>query len=42
MERPRLRDNRVLEPFELYPIGKIPFELINEFCKHFAYQCCLR
>ena len=38
MERPRLRDNRGLAPFELYQLGQIPKHTINEFGKYFAYQ----
>lgn len=38
MERPKLRDNKKRGPFELYPLGQIPNEMLYEMGKQFAYK----
>lgn len=38
MQRPKLKDNRGKGPFELYPIGQIPDEIIYEAAKWMAYH----
>lgn len=38
MQRPKLRDNRGKGPFELYPLGQIPNEVIYEICKWMTYH----
>ncbi|MDO4543418.1 MAG: hypothetical protein Q4C01_02595 [Clostridia bacterium] len=38
MQRPRLRDNRGKGPFELYPLGQIPDEIICEIAKWMTYH----
>jgi hypothetical protein len=38
MQRPRLRDNKGKEPFELYPLGQIPDESIIEIGKWMTYH----
>jgi hypothetical protein len=38
MQRPRLRDNRGKGPFELYPLGQIPDEIIYEIGKWMTYN----
>ncbi|MDR0426346.1 MAG: hypothetical protein LBH24_04150 [Clostridiales bacterium] len=37
MQRPKLRDNRGREPFELYPLGQIPQEIIYGIGKWVTY-----
>lgn len=37
MQRPRLRDNRGREPYELYPLGQIPDEIIYNIAKWMTY-----
>ncbi|BBB91079.1 MAG TPA: hypothetical protein PKA28_10955 [Methylomusa anaerophila] len=38
MQRPRLRDNKGKEPFELYPLGQIPDNIIYEIGKWMTYH----
>lgn len=38
MQRPRLRDNKGKRPFELYPLGQIPKEIIYGVSKWVAYH----
>ena len=38
MDRPRLRDNKGREQFELYPLGHIPPDCIRAIGKHITYQ----
>lgn len=38
MPRPRLRDNAGREPFELYPLGQVPNEIIYEIAKWMTYH----
>jgi hypothetical protein len=37
MERPRLRDNRGRDPFELYPIGQLPDDVILRISKYIVF-----
>lgn len=37
MQRPRLRDNRGKAPYELYPLGEIPDDMIYEIAKWMTY-----
>jgi hypothetical protein len=37
MQRPKLRDNKGKRPFELYPLGQIPDNVIYAIGKHLAY-----
>lgn len=37
MQRPKLKDNRGKEPFELYPIGQIPKEVVYAISKWMTY-----
>jgi len=41
MQRPRLRDNRGREPFELYPLGQVPDNIIVGIGKWIAYRCAV-
>ena len=38
MNRPKLRDNRGRDPFELYPLGQIPHDFIFKLAKVFTYK----
>lgn len=38
MERPKLRDNKGKKPFELYPLGQIPNEIIYDIAKWMTYH----
>jgi len=38
MQRPKLRDNKGKGPFELYPIGQIPDEIIYSIGKLIAFN----
>ena len=38
MQRPKLRDNRGKRPFELYPLGQIPDEVIYKIAKWMIYH----
>ena len=38
MQRPKLRDNKGKGPFELYPLGQIPDEIIYEIGKWMTYH----
>jgi hypothetical protein len=38
MQRPKLRDNKGKEPFELYPLGQIPVHVIYEVSKWMTYH----
>jgi hypothetical protein len=37
MQRPKLRDNKGKGPFELYPLGQIPHDVIYSIGKWMAY-----
>ncbi|MCL1913353.1 MAG: hypothetical protein FWG10_05660 [Eubacteriaceae bacterium] len=37
MQRPKLRDNRGKEPYELYPLGRIPQEVVHRIGKWAVY-----
>jgi hypothetical protein len=38
MPRPRLRDNQGREPFELYPLGQVPDDIIVGIGKWITYR----
>lgn len=38
MQRPKLRDNKGKKPFELYPLGQIPNDVIHEIAKWMTYH----
>ena len=38
MQRPRLRDNQGKGPFELYPLGQIPDDVIYNIAKWMTYH----
>ena len=37
MQRPRLRDNRDRGPYELYPLGQVPDDIIYNIAKWMTY-----
>ena len=38
MQRPKLKDNKGKPPFELYPLGQLPDNIIEEMSKWLAYH----
>lgn len=41
MQRPKLRDNKGREPFELYPLGQIPERIVFGIAKWVTYYCAI-